>query len=106
MSLQALSGEDREVIRRCLVAVADGQLFEDWEFPSLMGVSRRDVQSILAMWPEVDDSEESVSLSINNAIVNLLGYPHGQDVARLVGVDKDELTCLLECWRGAKQSSA
>jgi hypothetical protein len=75
MSLDDLTPDEREIVRRCLVAAAQGPYFPDWEFPMVFGVARAEVAEILRRWPYVDDSKV-VDAAINNAFVNLLWYPH------------------------------
>jgi len=76
MSLQTLTDNERRVVFECLRAAVDGPFFPDWEFHTLFGLHRQEVARIVAALPNIDDSDESVSLAINNAMGNLLGYPH------------------------------
>lgn len=69
--------DDAEVIRQCLWAAVDGPFFPDWEFHALFGLDRTEVRRIAEHWPDwVDEHEQN--LAINNALNNLLGYPHDQ----------------------------
>ena len=93
MKLNDLNPVERAIVYECLQAVVRGPFFEDWEFHSLFGIERKEVQSILESWPNVDESEEIVGLAINNALGNLLYYPHGRkdELKSLVSVSIDEL---------------
>jgi hypothetical protein len=98
--LELLSDPDREVIHRRLRAASDGPFFEDWEFGSLFGLERSEVRAVLARWPSVL-VVETTWLAINNSIGNLLGYPHGYDLQKHIGVDAHELGLVFERWRAA-----
>ncbi len=77
MALDDLSEAYRKVVSECLHASANGPFFADWEFHTLFGLERSRVAEIASRWPDVDDSDDDVRLAINNAMNNLLGYPHG-----------------------------
>ena len=93
MALTGLNETDRGIIHRCLRASAEGPYFEDWEFDTLFGVTRDELRVVVAAWPNVDESNEVVALSINNALANLLSYPHGKgdqvvnDVGKLAEIE-------------------
>jgi hypothetical protein len=70
---------DLRVIGECLRAAVEGPFFEEWEFQTLFGLTRREVAAIAAAWPNVDLNDETAQIAATNAMVNLLGYPHGQD---------------------------
>jgi hypothetical protein len=53
------------------------QIFPDWEFGTIFGIERGEVKEVLNAWPDVTEEDEVVSLVLNNAMNNLLGYPHG-----------------------------
>jgi len=74
MSLQALNDKEKRVVFECLRAAVAGPFFPDWEFHTLFGLHRHEVAQIVAAIPDIDDSDEQVSLAINNSIANLLGY--------------------------------
>jgi hypothetical protein len=100
MSLVNLSEHERHVILHCLQAAADGPFFPDWEFRTLFGCERNDIRAIVAAWPRVDDSDPTVAVAINNAIVNLIGYPHGHDAD--LPFERPEIERVLARWRSAK----
>jgi hypothetical protein len=76
--LDALSAEEREVIRRALDAAVNGPFFPDWEFSTLFGVARAEAAASLARFPDLKADTETDYLAVHNAIANLLGYPHGR----------------------------
>src|SRR3954471_19325806 len=77
--LSSLSEREKQTVFECLRAASDGPFFPDWEFPTLFGLERDQVRRIVAAIPHIDDSSEEVALAINNAMVNLFGYPHHQE---------------------------
>jgi len=96
-----LTDADRETLRRCLEVAIAGHLFEEPEFHTLFGLHRVEVAEILARWPQIDMSDAQVNHAIHSTIVNLLGYPHGEDVKTLVGASEQDLSGILERWRAA-----
>jgi hypothetical protein len=101
MGLQALNHKERQVIFECLRAAVDGPFFPDWEFHTLFGQHRSEVAEIAAAIPDIDDSDERISLAINNALANLLGYPHGATAAwqQFISVPESEVSRIFERWR-------
>ena len=99
MSLLDLRGHEREIVFECLGAAVDGPFFPDDDFHTIFGLEREDVAEIVKSWPDVDDSDEDVSTAINNAMNNLLGYPHGREDAwdDFISVSPEEVFCK---WRG------
>ena len=75
-TIEGLSNEELELIRRCLDAVANGPFFPDWEFRTLLGYSRDEVREVLRRWP-VDNNQAEVTAVVVSALNNLTGYPHG-----------------------------
>lgn len=79
MKLSNLSFKEREIVYECMKAAADGPFFPDWEFETLFGLDRNELKSIVNSWPNIDESDETVLLAINNSMANLIGYPHGKE---------------------------
>src|ERR1700736_1053947 len=71
--MRMLNGAEQEIVRRCLVAMLDGDFIDDWEFQTRLGLSRDALRAILKR-PELDNSseEEDVQLAINNCMNELL----------------------------------
>lgn len=101
MSIDRLRESERDVIYQCLVAALDGPFFPDWEFQILFGVERDTLARIVEDWPEIDDSVEDVVLAINNSMVNLVGYPHGEEKEwdKYISVSPDEVSYILREWK-------
>ncbi|HEY7701754.1 MAG TPA: hypothetical protein VIB02_05530 [Candidatus Limnocylindrales bacterium] len=72
-----LSQRESEVVRAVLSATVVGPFFPDWEFATLMGVERDETRAVLDAWPDFADTDDN-RRAINNAFVNLLGYPHDE----------------------------
>jgi len=103
--VEGLSALDEHVVRGALRATADGPFFPDWEFPTLFGLEREEVREVLADWPRSADPDLQFN-AVNNAMNNLLGYPHGQDGAwdEYLSVDREQLGEML--WRIRETSGA
>jgi hypothetical protein len=97
-----LTTHERDTIRAALGAAVRGPYFPDWEFGTLIGLTRPEVADLLATWPETTDPDAQ-DLAVNNVLLNLLAYPHGEDEAlsRDVEVSGEELRAILEHWRSA-----
>jgi hypothetical protein len=50
-STRAMSERDVEVVRECLTTAVRGPFFPHWEFGTLIGLTRDDVQQVLLDWP-------------------------------------------------------
>jgi hypothetical protein len=102
MPLKGLNPEELDVVRDCLRAAAEGPFFPDWEFATLFGLERAQVNSILHSWPDLNENDETVMLAINNSFNNLLGYPHGliDNWSNFIRVDRQELARIYTKWRG------
>jgi hypothetical protein len=103
MPLDNLNPQEQEVVLECLKASTEGPFFPDWEFSTLFGLERNEVREIIEQWPVDDQSDEKAARAINNAMNNLLGYPHGQKEVwpEYISVPKDELHTIFRKWRQA-----
>lgn len=75
-ALKQLTEEEKRIIGECLCAAAFGSFFPDWEFQSLFGVDRDEAIRVAEAWPDVEETDISAGLVINDSINNLFGYPH------------------------------
>ena len=103
MSLTDLDEHERDVVRQCLQAAVEGPFFPDWEFGAIFGLEREEVRSVLRSWPEIDETDQSVVVAINNSINNLLGYPapNKREVwPKFISVDGMELARIFDKWKG------
>jgi hypothetical protein len=100
--LGALNEREKQTIFECLRAASDGPFFPDWEFPTLFGLEREEVRRVASAAPNIDDSSEEVARAINNAMVNLTGYPHHQEAvwSQFISVPEEEVDRVFDKWRG------
>ncbi|WP_146009469.1 hypothetical protein [Deinococcus planocerae] len=105
MALERLTARERFLLGQCLSAAAEGPFFDDDDgFDTIFGVSLEEVAEVAHAWPHVDDNEEIVELVINNAVANLLGYPHGRmkDWPKFISAPPGEIRRVLSKWRRLK----
>ena len=86
------------VIGRCLVGIVDGPFIDDWEFQTVIGLGREEVNEVRRLWPVMDD-RQTANTAVVGAIGNLLGYPHGKSLEAHVGVQEQEIREVLDAWR-------
>jgi len=100
-----LTPRDEAVIAGALRAALDGPFFPDWEFHTLMGLDRDEVRTVLIEWPHPSDPQVA-ELAVNNALVNLGGYPHHRWDAwpEFSDASQAELEAVLSRWRGEPTS--
>ena len=105
MAIEGFSEEEVNVIGECLTAAVEGPFFPDWEFPLLFGLERAEVAAVMRAWPNVRVNDCDVDLAINNAIGNLLYYPHGEELGDFVSASPERLLAVLQKWKAARASS-
>ena len=105
MPIKNLSKIEWDIIYQCLEAAVDGPFFPDWEFHTLFGLTRREVEQIVENWAIVDKDSSQAVLAINNSLNNLLGYPHKCDREwdDFISVDRKELRTIYSKWKGTEQ---
>jgi len=108
MALDALTPDEREVVRRCLHAVAEGPFITDGDFHPLIGLWRDEVARVAARWPALDEGEEDVGLALNNSMNSLLIWFGWQDdeqqagealLRRWTGASAEEIARIFDKWR-------
>ncbi len=92
-----------QVIGECLKAAASGRFFPEWEFHTLFGLEREEVAQIASEWPDIDQSDETVNVAINNAFTNMLGYPidRPRQWSQHISVSRAELETVFDQWRSS-----
>jgi hypothetical protein len=102
VTLANLTPDDRDVVRQCLRAAVEGPFFPHLEFQTLFGLERSEVRTVLGAWPDLDESNDSVRLAINNSFANLLGYPHGCESQwpQFISVSGGDVSRIFHLWRG------
>jgi hypothetical protein len=76
-ALGRLSARDVELVRESLAAAVRGPFFPEWEFHTLIGLERAEVQRVLESWPDSQEPDDQ-DLAVSNVLVNLLAYPHDE----------------------------
>lgn len=66
LSPESLSDEDRAIIRGCLNATVNGPFFAEWEFHALFGLTRSEVEFVLAKWPDLPDETPTDMTHLQN----------------------------------------
>ena len=103
MPLKNLTDAETEVVFECLRCVATGEvILNDWEFQTVFGIKFEALLEIVRALPIIDESKEDVQLAVNNALNNLLGYPHGCHAqwANYISVPQPEVARIFSKWRG------
>jgi len=101
------SSSDFQFIKESLIAAARGPFFPDWEFSTLFGLERVEVEAIADSLTPESALVGDVARAINGSMGNLLGYPHGQDAAwsQWLSITEPELHSVFQRWR-ARRSEA
>ena len=94
---------DVQAFKESLVAAARGPFFPDWEFHSLFGLDRAEVDSIANAFSLATPLSGDVALALHNSMGNLLGYPHGQEAAwsQWLSVTPAELRTIFSRWQAS-----
>jgi hypothetical protein len=112
MSTEFAASEQAAVLGRCLRIAVEGSYFPDWEFHTLMGLSRDVMRSVEEAWPEApldvpegfESGAETQLVAVNNAANHLVGgYPHGVSkdaLERDLGCSVGDVIRALAAWRG------
>ena len=97
------SNAERQVFQEALAAASRGPFFPDWEFHTLIGFERHDVEAAATSFSPSTPLTGDLALMLNNCINNLLGYPHGQDSvwSQWLSVTPRELEAIFARWQSA-----
>jgi hypothetical protein len=98
---------DFQLLREALLAAARGPFFPDWEFHTLFGLNRADVESVADTFSQSTPLTGDVTLALNGVMNNLLGYPHQQDAvwAQWISVSPTELQAVFSTWRASRNEA-
>ena len=97
--MRNLDERELRIIQECLFAAVRGPFFPDWEFATLFGLSRGQVARVADRWPESALNDE-IALAVNNTLVNLTGYPHGEEDSwdHYISAPRSSVKELLQKW--------
>jgi len=101
IDLEALTEQEKKIIEECLIASADPQyaeyFFDDHEFSTIFGLTKEKVREITRNWPD-NLLDQNTKLAVNNALLNLLSYPHrhwdDEIWFKAISVSSDELALI------------
>ncbi|MDU8926759.1 hypothetical protein RXV86_05110 [Alisedimentitalea sp. MJ-SS2] len=98
----AFTDKDVESVRRCIQAIAEGPFLPDWEFATVMGFKRQELQDWLAL--DVFEIEGDAMKMAIAAMNNLSGYPHGknEELEDMTNLARNEIRPLLVKFKKAK----
>lgn len=75
----ALTEKEKDTIKECLEATVNGPFFDEWEFQTLFGINRSQVNDVLSKWPKLDLENEDDYYVIRQSLAQLIGYPHRKE---------------------------
>jgi hypothetical protein len=97
-----LTDTQQQIFRQCLNAVVNGPFFPDWEFHTLFGVDRNEIDEILNKWPNVNYKDNTIKIAINNTLNNLCGYPISSEEqerwTEFISISRVELSVMHDEW--------
>ena len=93
---------DTNAIQAALRAASEGPYVSEWEFHTIIGLTRSEVRHVLAQCPNTDDPKIQ-DLAVNNVLLKRIGYPQGQDdtLAQQLPVSPAALRAILDRWQHA-----
>lgn len=101
MAFEQMSPMDQRIIGECLRAAL---VFIDLDLGAVTGLDEDDFERIAEAYPDVDDAEETVALTIHGALLNLVFDPHRResDWSKYISVPKEDLPALHLRWMQLK----
>lgn len=96
--VEALSELEKQTIFECLCAAEREELFPEWEFETLFGITRKQLSSVREKWPEVDARHPDIGAALIGAMSHLLGYARVSDGSwgRYISVPPDAVESTLK----------
>ena len=93
-----MTKEDEALIAICLREICSEDYIPEWEFSTVIGRSRSEVEETSARWPAAFNVDTDLD-TIVNVILNLRGYPHGRDkeLEGALGCRLSDFERLIEC---------
>jgi hypothetical protein len=102
MAFELLTKRQQEIIRECMVALAEGNYLDDWDFPIRTGITRDELRASISVWPNLDDAKPGSkhTLAINNSLNEVLHGVHivPKDWARLFTCSETEMSEAYKSW--------
>lgn len=90
-------------LNEALAAAARGPFFPDWEFETLFGLTREEVDAAAGQISTWSAASHEQRIAVGNAVNNLLGYPHGRDAdwAAWLSVTPEQLAAVFVAWQAS-----
>jgi len=106
MTLTELTDNEIAIVGQCLRAAVEGPFFPDWEFQTLIGVSREEVRQLATRWSSGVMDAGATPDTVVAVLNNLLGYPHGYASAwsSFIRVPPAEVATVLQKVRSGEQT--
>lgn len=101
-----LSADQQTLVGLCLRAIVDGPYIPDWEFQTIMGVTREETAAVSAAWPDPTGAPFTF-VAVSNTLNNFVGYPHKRwpELSEYIGRDGKQVVAALGAWRGVELSA-
>jgi hypothetical protein len=109
MALAALSTGERQIVHRCIRAIARGRFISDEDFHTILGVTRQEALCVGEGWDHIDESNQIAHLTINGSLNGLLIWYGWQDedpdadqtLFESTGAFADEIKRIFAKWRSS-----
>ena len=101
-AFERISDDQIALIGRCLRAIVEGPYIDDdYEFQTVIGVTRDEAATVAASWPDPTGAPYTFVV-VSNTLNNLLGYPHKRwpELSEYLGADSRPLVAALAQGRG------
>jgi hypothetical protein len=100
-----MTKEDEELVALCLREICIEDYIPEWEFATVVGASRSEVEKVRARWPAAFNPGTDLDVIVN-IIVNLMGYPHdmSSELEEKLGYRISDLRCLIESLNACRGS--
>ena len=100
-AFERLSDDERALVGLCLRAIVDGPYVPEWEFQTVMCVTREEAAAVADSWPDPTGAPFTF-VTVSNTLNNLLEYPHNRwaELSEYLNADSRPLIAALARWRG------
>ncbi|MDJ0613200.1 MAG: hypothetical protein QNJ29_05945 [Rhizobiaceae bacterium] len=107
LPLSDLNEHDQKVVWECVRSAVLGPFYPDWEFQTLFGFERVEIQAILDSWQSIDDADEDVHAVISKSMNLLLIYPIDESDrwGEFISVSQEQVARIFADWRGGEPTS-
>jgi hypothetical protein len=112
--LASLTAVERDIVHRCIRAIATGRFISEEAFHPILGVTPQEAGHVSEEWSQLDESSEIAQLVINNSLNGLLIWYGWQDedpdaadrtLLSSTGATSSELERIFAKWRGSQPAT-